>query len=150
MLRLALLLILAVFPVAACGLVPEAPTGLECQRMPAGGGELREGEDPLAQGGPLAGLPVTDMEAAEVGARAVELGFDVTYRYMYDVGPQPESGGSGYSECWCVPPPPGRVFGVSYDSIGRIVVMVDSGEQRDSVRPQPVQGWGCGGEPAST
>jgi hypothetical protein len=149
--RPALVMTLLAFLVAACGLVPEAPAGLECQRMPAGGGELREGEDPLAPDGPLANLPVTEMEAGEVGARAEEQGYDVTYRYMYDVGPQPESGSTGYSECWCVPPPPGRVFAVSYDAIGRIIVMVDSGEHRDSVRPQPVQGWGCEEEePAST
>ena len=138
------------FLLAACDLVPEAPAGLECQRLPSDGGELREGEDPLAAGGPLAGLPVTEMAAADLGARAEELGFGVTYRYHYEVGDQPESGSQGYSECWCIPPPPGRVTGVSYDAIGRIIVMVDSGEARDSVRPQPVEGWGCEGEPVSS
>ena len=148
--RSALSLTAVAFLLAACGLVPETPAGLECQRMPAGGGELREGEDPLAAGGPLAGLPVTEMAAADLGARAEELGLGVTYRYHYDVGAQPESGSQGYSECWCVPPPPGRVTGVSYDAIGRIIVMVDSGEARDTVRPQPVEGWGCEEEPVSS
>jgi hypothetical protein len=143
-------LVLVAFLLAACGLVPEPAAGLECQRMPADGRERREGEGPLAPGGPLAGLPVTDMDAADVGARAQELGFGVTYRYSYDVGPQPDSGSTGFSECWCVPPPEGRVFAVAYDSIGRIVVMVDSATARDSVRPQPVAGWGCEDGPAST
>lgn len=132
---------------ASCSLVLEAPVGLECQRSPAGGGELREGEDPLASGGPLAEIPVSEMTADAVGDHAQEAGFEVTYRYQYDVGPQPESGSSGYAECWCVPPPPGRVSAVAYDSIGRIVVMVDSGEHRDAVRPQPELGWGCDVEP---
>lgn len=111
--------------------------------MPPGGGELREGEDPLAPGGPLADVPVTKMTAEAVAAQAERGGFEVTYRYQYDVGPQPESGSQGYAECWCVPPAPGKVFAVSYDSVGRIIVMVDSGEHRDAVRPQPKQGWGC-------
>lgn len=136
--------------VASCGLVQEAPAGLECQRTPAGGGELREGEDPLAPGGPLADVPVSEMTAEAIAARAERAGFEVTYRYSYDVGPQPETGSQGYAECWCVPPPPGDVEAVAYDSIGRIIVMVDSGEHRDSVRPQPELGWGCEDEPSST
>ena len=114
--------------------------------MPAGGGEVREGEDPLAPGGPLADLPVTEMTAEAIAAKADEAGFEVTYRYSYDVGPQPASGSQGYSECWCIPPPPGEVYAVAYDSIGRIVVMVDSGEHRNEVRAQPKQGWGCDGD----
>jgi hypothetical protein len=136
--------------VSACGLVPERVAGLECQRMPAGGGELREGEDPLAAGGPFEGVPVMDMTAEAVAQRAEDEGYGVTYRYQYDVGPQPENGGTGYSECWCVPPPDGRVIAVNYDAIGRIIVMVQSEQARDSVRPQPVQGWGCDEEPASS
>jgi hypothetical protein len=134
----------------ACGLVPEAPEGLECQRMPADGRDLRTGEDPLAPGGPLADLPVTEMTARAVGERAQQAGFEVTYRYEYLVGPQPEVGAAGHSECWCVPPPPGQVSGIFYDSIGRIIVMVDSGEYLEAVRPQPEQGWGCEGEPAGS
>ena len=134
----------------ACSLVPEEQVGLECQRSLPGGREAREGQDPLAEGGPLEGLPVTEMTAETVGQRAEVAGFGVTYRYQYDVGPQPENGSTGYSECWCVPPPPGEVFAVAYDSIGRVIVMVQADEARDSVRPQPVQGWGCEDAPAAS
>jgi hypothetical protein len=134
-----------------CGLIPEPSVGLECQRTPPDGREVREGEDPLAEGGPLANLPITEMDAEAVGQEALEQGFGVTYRYMYDVGPQPENGATGYSECWCIPPPDGEVSGAAYDSIGRVVVFVDSTQHRDSVRPQPVQGWGCeGGIPVAS
>jgi hypothetical protein len=141
--RAGCLLLLLLLLLASCGVVGEERVGLECQRLPAGGGELREGEDPLAVDGPLANVPVGDMTAVEVAARAERAGFDVTYRYQYDVGPQPESGSTGYTECWCVPPPEGRVFAVAYDAIGRIVVMVQSDRHRDTVRPQPERGWGC-------
>ena len=143
-------LILLPILLASCSLVPEAPAGLECQRTPVGGGELREGEDPLAPGGPLDDVPVTEMTAGAVGQQARQAGIEVTYRYEYDVGPQPESGSSAYAECWCVPPPRGEVYAVAYDSIGRIIVLVDSGEHRDAVRPQPEQGWGCEDEPSSS
>jgi hypothetical protein len=127
---------------SSCG-VELVPTGLECQRTPAGGHQLREGEDPLAPGHVLAGRDVASMSAEAVGDIVEEAGLGVTYRYSYKVGPQPEAGGAtGYSECWCVPPP-GRVMGVSYDTIGRVIVVVESGEHRDSVRPQPERGWGC-------
>jgi hypothetical protein len=133
-------LALASVLLASCGL-GDPGGGLECQRMPPDGREVREGEDPLAPGGPLAGRKVEAMTAAAVGEVAEDAGFEVTYRYSYDVGPQPESGSTGYAECWCVPPP-GRVYSVAYDSIGRVVVLAE-GEPRDSVRPQPELGWGC-------
>ena len=141
-------LLIAALLITGCGLM-DPGGGLECQRMPPGGGELREGQDPIAPGGPLAGLNVEAMTADAIGARAEEQGFGVTYRYSYDVGPQPESGSTGYSECWCIPPPPGPVYAVAYDSIGRIVVMVE-GPPRDSVRAQPERGWGCDEAPASS
>jgi len=134
--------------VTGCGAFELAPSGLECQRMPAGGGDLSQGRDPKAEGEPLAGLNLAAMSAAEVGDVAAEAGLGVTWRYEYLVGEQPESGAAGYAECWCVPPPGGRVTDAAYDSIGRIVVFVDSGEHRSAVRPQPELGWGC--EPEST
>jgi len=134
--------------VTGCGAFELAPSGLECQRTPADGGDLSEGRDPTAQGEPLAGLNLGAMSAAEVGDVATEAGLGVTWRFEYAVGEQPESGSAGYAECWCVPPPSGRVSGAAYDSIGRIVVFVDSGEHRSAVRPQPELGWGC--EPEST
>lgn len=120
-----------------------APSGLECQRTPADGRDLSEGRHPLADDEPLAGLDVRSMGAAEIGDAAVDAGLGVTWRYSYDVGEQPETGSVGYSECWCVPPPGGAVIDVAYDSLGRIVVLVDSGEHRTSVGPQPRLGWGC-------
>lgn len=135
------IVLLAPLLLASCGFELN-PTGLECQRTPADGRELREGEDPLASDGPLGGIDVAAMNAAEVGELAEQAGVGVTYRYSYDVGEQPDTGSQGYAECWCTPPD-GQVSDVVYDSIGRVVVMVDSGEHRAAVRPQPQLGWGC-------
>ena len=147
---LGVLVSLIALVVTGCGAFELAPSGLECQRMPAGGGDLSQGRDPKEQGEPLAGLNLGAMSAAEVGDVATEAGLGVTWRYEYGVGeePEPGAGASGYAECWCVPPPGGRVTDAAYDSIGRIIVFVDSGEQRSTVRPQPEFGWGC--EPEGT
>ena len=136
-----LILVSAVLLLPACG-VELAPAGLECQRVPADGREEREGEDPLAEGGPLEGVNVSALTAAAVGEIAEDAGFDVTYRNHYKVGDQPDEGATGYAECWCVPPE-GRVMAVAYDSIGRVMIAVDSGQHRTTVRPQPEMGWGC-------
>lgn len=147
--RGALILIpLVALAVTGCDGFELGPSGLECQRMPADGGDLSQGRDPKAQGEPLAGLNLGAMSAAEVGDVATEAGLGVTWRYEYLVGEQPESGANGYAECWCAPPPGGRVTDAAYDSIGRIIVFVDSGEHRSTVPPQPRLGWGC--EPEST
>ena len=128
-----------------CGLLPWAGqnTGLACQRDAAPGAVVQEG-DPLDPGQPLAGLDVAAMNAIEVGHAAVDAGLAVTWRYGYAIGPPMEGGSQGYSECWCIPPPDGRVSGVAYDSIGALVVFVDSGQTMAAARPQPRLGWGCG------
>jgi hypothetical protein len=137
---------------AGCGLVPfaDANTGLECQRSAPPGAVVRDG-DPTAVGEPLAGLDVTAMSAAEVGQAADAKGLAATWRYTFDIGEA--DGTNGYSECWCVPPPDGRVTDLAYDSAGRVVVFVSSGQVLVEPRRQPRQGWGCpdamaGGMPA--
>lgn len=127
---------------AGCGGLPWAGEGLACQRPPPGGAEVRTG-NPLAAGEPMAGLDVTTMTAAEVGAEAIDRGLTVTWRYSYRIGERTGDGEAGYSECWCVAPPDGRVTGVAYDSFGRLIVLVDSGLALSTVRGQPREGWGC-------
>jgi hypothetical protein len=145
----AVLAVSVAFAATACGGIEFGQTGLECQRQPPDGVDRSQGRDPTANGEPLANLDLEAMTAEEVGEVATDAGFGVTWRFEYRVGQQPESGGSGYAECWCVPPPGGRVTDAAYDSLGRIVVFVDSGEHRSSVRAQPRLGWGCDEEVSS-
>lgn len=126
-----------------CGLLPWADenTGLVCQRGVGPGGVNLDNVDPLADDQPMAGLDVTLMTPAEVGNAAVERGLAVTWRYSYGIGEA--HGQSGYSECWCIAPPGGRVNDVLYDSTGGLIVFVDSGQVLAAPRPQPRLGWGC-------
>lgn len=52
-------------------------------------------------------------------------------------------GSTGFSECWCEPPPDGNVTGVAYGMASELVVFVDSGRTLPAVRGQPARGWGC-------
>ncbi len=128
---------------SACGLLPwgDENTGLVCQRGVGPGGADLDNVDPLAAGQPMAGLEVTSMSPAEVGNAAVERGLAVTWRYTYGIGEA--HGQNGYSECWCIAPPGGRVTQVLYDSTGGLIVFVDSGQVLAGARQQPQLGWGC-------
>ena len=126
---------------AGCALLPWADgnTGLVCQRGVGPGGPAREG-DPRAPGEPLAEVDVTAMTPAQAGEAAVDAGLAVTWRYTYKVGPPLEEGWQGYSECWCVAPPDGRVTDVSYDSTGGLILFVDSGQTSRPAVPSRVSG----------
>ena len=140
--RRLLLPILVAAMCAGCSLASawaDGNTGIVCQRG-VGEGTVR-GDAPLAAGEPMAGLDVTSMTAAQVGTAAVERGLAVTWRYGFDIGEA--HGTSGYSECWCVAPPGGRVTDVLYDSTGALIVFVDSGQVLPAARQQPHLGWGC-------
>src|SRR5688572_12854291 len=110
---------------SGCGLLPWADenTGLVCQRGVGPGGVNLDNVDPLAADQPMAGLDVTLMSPAEVGNAAVERGLAVTWRFQYAIGEAHSR--NGYSECWCIAPPGGRVTDVLYDSTGGLIVFVD-------------------------
>ena len=72
----------------------------------------------------------------------------MTWRFSYAIGAA--HSGNGYSECWCIAPPAGRVTQVLYDSTGGLIVFVDSGQVRASAPQQPRLGWGCEEQAAAT
>ena len=140
--RRLLLLILVAAVCAGCSVISEwadANTGTVCTRGVGPGGVAKDNVDPRADDEPMAGVDVTAMSPAEVGTTAVERGLAVTWRYSYGIG----EGASGYSECWCIAPPAGRVTDVLYDSTGGLIVFVDPGQVLASARQQPRLGWGC-------
>jgi hypothetical protein len=119
----------------------DSNTGIACQRGLGPGGVDKDNVDPLAPGEPMAGIDVTSMTPAGVGTAAVERGLAVSWRYGFDIGEAHSA--SGYSECWCIAPPAGRVTQVLYDSTGALIVFVDSGQVLPVARQQPRMGWGC-------
>ena len=135
-----LLVILATaLVVAACGALPFAEAGRACTHPTLRAGAVAGLGEPTDPGQPFAGRDVTAMAPAEAERIAREANLDLTWRYSVAIG----AGDGGYSECWCVPPPDGTLSGLAYDTAGRLVIFVHSGQRTASVRDQPTEGWGC-------
>lgn len=132
---------------AGCGagFAPVGPPGatdqgsLGCQVAPQPGATVREGE-PLAAGEPMAGVPVTTMTPRQVGEVARARGLKVTWRFLYQFI---DDASLGANECWCEPPPDGRVTDVAYGMASELVVFVEAAAPLDGPRSQPPRGWGC-------
>ena len=118
-------------------------TGLACTNPPQSdpGADQR---DPFGPGSPFADRDLTAMAPAEVARIAIDSGLEVTYRLSYGIDGPGSEGGAGYSECWCIPPPIGSVQDLAFDSGGRLIIFVDSGQTLSAARAQPRMGWGCG------
>jgi hypothetical protein len=123
-------------PIGAPGATDHGMMG--CQVAPAPGASVREG-DPLAPGEPMAGVPVTTMTPRLVGEMARARGLKVTWRYEVTMA---DDAMAGFSECWCEPPPGGRVTDVAYGMASELVVFVDGGVVTGP-RSQPPRGWSC-------
>jgi hypothetical protein len=126
------------------GFAPVGPPGATdagmagCQIGALPGATVRDG-DPLAAGEPMAGVPVTTMTPRLVGETARARGLKVTWRYEVTLA---DDATVSFNECWCKPPPSGRVTGVAYGMAGELVVFVEGGFI-SGPRTQPPRGWGC-------
>jgi hypothetical protein len=76
----------------------------------------------------LVGL--TPVEAAE---RARALGHTVVFNVQIP----------GYGECWCVPPPEGKVVQTWWNDHGALYLMVEGVDVGHTGEDQPDTGWGC-------
>ncbi len=121
---------------AGCGPL-EPRSGMACQQAP-------QRAPPPAEA--LDDVPSLIGRTPEQAAALLEdvPGLDVTWRYHYstDAG----GGPSGYSECWCVPPPDGRVDTVELLETNQLMVFVVRAGPIVGGRAQPVAGWGCDAE----
>jgi len=127
--RSVLILSLMVAAASGCGIhLDEA--GVACQDQAAPSEILGDREVPDIHG-------MTGEAAAAALERA---GIQPTWRYDYATEPDRRT---GYSECWCIPPPDGVVDSVSAAPNEQLVVMVSRSEPMLGGRPQPKLGWGC-------
>lgn len=125
--------------VTGCSAVPNLDQGgMGCHK--GGNGKQPDGL-PTDPGQPLAGIDVVGQSPADIGRAAEAKGLTVSYRLEYATGNYRQE---GYSECWCTPPPEGRVSLVLWGSTGELIVMTETG-MKPGGRSQPVFGWGCPG-----
>jgi hypothetical protein len=129
---LSLLLLLTVC-IAGCSWVPNMDHGSSGCQNARGIGPTRDdtitGDARLEEALPeLVGLhPV---EAAE---RARAAGHTVVFNVQIP----------GYGECWCVPPPEGKVVQTWWNDHGAIFLMVEGVDLGHTGDDQPAAGWGC-------
>jgi hypothetical protein len=50
---------------------------------------------------------------------------------------------AGYGECWCVPPPEGKVVDGWFTERGALQLRIDGVEEGHTAAEQPAAGWGC-------
>ena len=131
--RLATQLVVSLAFIAGCSLVPNMDHGSSgCQNARGIGptsGDIVAGVQELAEALPeLIGL--TPVEAAE---RARAKGHTVVFNVQIP----------GYGECWCVPPPEGKVVQTWWNDHGALFLMVEGVDLGHTAADQPAAGWGC-------
>ncbi len=82
------------------------------------------------RGGPSRTRPPAPVEAAE---RAQAVGHTVVFNVQIP----------GYGECWCVPPPEGKVVQTWWNDHGALYLMVEGVDLGHTGDEQPATGWGC-------
>jgi hypothetical protein len=118
-------LLVVAIAVGGCSAVPNLDAGSAgCQN--AGGSGQREGSVPIA---PLL-IGKSPVEAASIAAAR-------GHRVVFSVQIP------GYGECWCKPPPNGKVVEAWWGQHGALWLMVEGVEAGHSADSQPFLGWGC-------
>jgi len=113
---------------AGCSAIPNMDPSAGCQNArgigPAG---MAPGvEEPVVEG-------VVDKSPAEAAAIARAMGHTVVFNVQIP----------GYGECWCVPPPEGRVVTAWWGEHGALWLQVDGVDVGHTKDNQPPRGWGC-------
>ncbi len=76
---------------------------------------------------------VNGLAPADAGARAAALGHTVVFHV--DI--------PDYGECWCQPPPEGKVVGSWWNGNGALFLDVAGVDEGHTADQQPAAGWGC-------
>jgi hypothetical protein len=111
--------------VAGCSAVPNLDRGSAgCNN--AGGNGPADGPVPFAS-------EVTGKTPAEAASIAAGRGQNVVFRVNLP----------DFGECWCKPPPNGRVTEAWWNGHGALYLMVDGVDAGHDADHQPFFGWGC-------
>jgi hypothetical protein len=131
------LVLAAQVSIAACG-SGDAPPGAGCLVGGLRDGAIAGQGDPTAEGQPFEGRRPETLTTADVVQIGEGANLHVSWRYTYEV-----TLGGAYTECWCIPPPEGRIGDMFFDDAGRLLVFVAATESMLVARTQPEGGWGC-------
>jgi hypothetical protein len=112
---------------SALTLVPNQDHGSSgCQNAHGIGPDGGEDEPPI-------GAQLIGKTPAEAASIASSQGHTVVFNVQIE----------GYGECWCVPPPEGKVIEAWWGQHGALWLMVDGVDEGHTAEDQPARGWGC-------
>ena len=127
---------------AGCGFLPEPVVGLGCQPPPDRPEVVPENPERRQFLGLSPQEAAALLEAEDPGVE------EVTWRYSYATDADDER--VSYSECWCRPPPDGRVVDAFVTEYSQLIVMVQRDQPMLGGRGQPTLGWGCEAQPGAS
>jgi hypothetical protein len=119
--------------VAGCSMVPNMDHGSSGCSNAVGIGP-RSGDGPVTQNLNDSVIPELDgLSPAAAAAAAVAQGHTVVFNVQIE----------GYGECWCLPPPEGKVISSWWNSHGALFLQIEGVEEGHTPDDQPAAGWGC-------
>jgi hypothetical protein len=127
------LLVLSLLFAGGCSWVPNMDRGFSGCQNARGIGPNRDNTltgDQVAQEALPELIGMTPVDAAE---RARAAGHIVVFNVQIP----------GYGECWCVPPPGGKVVQTWWNDHGALFLMVEGVDLGHTGEEQPAAGWGC-------
>lgn len=116
--------------VAGCSLVPNMDSGTSGCSNAQGVGP----RDAVGMEGETSSVaPVFGKDPTTAARIAQAMGHTVVFNVQI----------TGYGECWCVPPPEGRVTEAMFTDRGALMLFVDGVDEGHTAANQPPTGWGC-------
>ena len=127
-----LLLPMLVF-IGACSMVPNMDPGTSGCANARGIGPTRDNSLTGVRGLEEALPELIGLHPVEAAERAQAAGHTVVFNVQIP----------GYGECWCVPPPEGKVVQTWWNDHGALFLMVEGVDLGHTAEDQPATGWGC-------
>ena len=131
--RVRLLLVLSIAFGAGCSLVPNMDHGSSGCSNARGIGSTRGNPFEEVRAVEEAAPELIGLTPVEAAQRAQAEGHTVVFNVQIP----------GYGECWCVPPPEGKVVQTWWNDHGALFLMVEGVDLGHTGNDQPERGWGC-------
>jgi hypothetical protein len=122
--RLVLLALMWMVLVSGCSLVPN---------MDAGSAGCSNARGIGAPGADAAVGDLVGLSPAQAATIAAGRGHTVVFNVQIE----------GFGECWCAPPPEGKVTEGFFTGRGALMLMIDGVDVGHTADQQPFMGWGC-------
>jgi hypothetical protein len=119
--------------VTGCSMVPNMDHGSSgCQNAGGIGPKSGDGAVTMAAGDSV--MPELEgLSPSAAADAAMALGHTVVFNVQI----------TGYGECWCVPPPEGKVVASWWNQHGALYLQIDGVDVGHTPDSQPASGWGC-------